>query len=61
MIPKFCVGDLSTEEGSIDFLRLNPNTTLSIPEIQCEAMAAEMGMSPEQVDYDLECLGEPYE
>ncbi len=53
-IPKFCVGDLSTEEGAIDFLRLNPNTVLSVGEIQASAGAAELSLGPEAVDYYLE-------
>jgi len=60
LIPKFDVGDLATEEGAIDFLRLNPDTALSTAEIQSCAVAAELDLGPEAVDYDMECLGEPY-
>ena len=57
-MPKFFVGDLATEEGAIDFLKLNPTTALSITEIQAIAVADELGLGPEAVDYEMECWGE---
>ena len=58
--PKFCVGDLTTEEGAIDFFKLNPDTTLSLTEIQAIAVAYQLGLPPEQVDYAIEFYDEEY-
>ncbi len=58
--PKFCINDLKTEEGALDFLTLNPITALSLTEIQAVSIADELGLPPEQVDYAVEFYNEDY-
>lgn len=47
--------DPTTEEGALDLLLLNPSLTIGPLEIQATAIADELDLCPEQIDYFMEC------